>query len=150
MVSKRSSGGTDTWDYNKVRRVCAWVVTARATWTPTNRVRSDDSGSYASERLQSVFRENDTSSYIFRRRSLQRCEICSQQMCRRARSPPRGWKSPLRHRRHPGDLQGLRPCHRRLMARAAVRMTPSSIRKGSQVFRKPAQLDSGKQEELTQ
>lgn len=28
-------------------------------------------------------------------------------------------------------------------------MRPSSIRKGSQVFRKPAQLDSGKQEGLT-
>lgn len=47
------------------------------------------------------------------------------------------------------DCQGLLPCHRRLTARAAVRTRPSSIREGSQVFRSPAQLDSGKQEELT-
>lgn len=33
------------------------------------------------------------------------------------------------------------PGHRRLRARATVRMIPASIRKGSQVFRKPAQLD---------
>lgn len=31
--------------------------------------------------------------------------------------------------------------HRRLRVRATVRMMPISIRKGSQVFRKPAQLD---------
>lgn len=39
----------------------------------------------------------------------------------------------------PGSPAG----HRRLMARAAVRMTPSSIRKGSQVFTNPAQLAMG-------
>lgn len=33
------------------------------------------------------------------------------------------------------------PGHRRLRARDTVRMMPISIRKGSQVFRKPAQLD---------
>lgn len=33
------------------------------------------------------------------------------------------------------------PGHRKLKARARVRMAPMSIRKGSQVFRKPAQLD---------
>lgn len=33
------------------------------------------------------------------------------------------------------------PRHRRLRVRATVRMMPISIRKGSQVFRKPAQLD---------
>lgn len=45
------------------------------------------------------------------------------------------------------DLRGFPLGHRRLMARAAVRMTPSTIRKGSQVFRNPAQLESGKGEE---
>lgn len=35
----------------------------------------------------------------------------------------------------------LLPGHRRLRARATVRTMPMSIRKGSQVFRKPAQLE---------
>lgn len=54
----------------------------------------------------------------------------------------------LSKRSNPSDLQGFPavspaclPGHRRLRARATVRMIPASIRKGSQVFRKPAQLD---------
>lgn len=39
------------------------------------------------------------------------------------------------------------PGHRRLRARATVRMMPISIRKGSQVFRKPAQLGRGETDE---
>ena len=41
------------------------------------------------------------------------------------------------------DSPSVAPGHRRLRARTAVRMTPTSIRLGSQVFRKPAQLSCG-------
>lgn len=133
--------------------MCACAVTARSTWNPTNQVRSDDSGSYASARLHSVFRENNNSSYIFHLGStgedLERRDQLSPDVSPRTFTSERSKKVRNIKAAAVSDLQGLLPCHRRLTARAAVRMTPSSIRKGSQVFRNPAQLDPGKQEELT-
>lgn len=40
--------------------------------------------------------------------------------------------------------------HRRLMARATVRMMPTSIMKGNQVFRKPAQLNQEQNQQRRQ
>lgn len=65
-------------------------------------------------------------------------------------SSPQRWDAPVVVEKvnAAADLQGfhrvpppLLPGHRRLTARATVTMAPTSIRKGSQVFRNPAQLD---------
>lgn len=129
---------------------------ARSTWPLTNQVSSDDSGNYARARLQSVSSKITTHCTFLpqapppkRRGSLSRCVAAHVHL----REEERGGKKERKKKSVissstgaavVSDLRGLPLGHRRLMARAAVRMTPSTIRKGSQVFRNPAQLESGK------